>query len=172
MSYKTNKWTIFIALLLTIPAMLFLVQVVMFFPAIFFLAGIVFMIPKALTQYNSTETLWFISIFGIHFLVYFGFFYLLSIVAAKFISFIQSGNVRKVILATILVVLFILTRLPVYGAGGHGPFEWLTLSELMADLDKSYGSGAVITVYGISALLIGSCILLLRNIKKSKVHLS
>ena len=170
MGYKTNKWTIFIALLLTIPAMLFLVQVVMFFPAIFFLAGIVYMIPKALTQSNSTETLWFITIFGIHFLLYFGIFYLVSVIASKLISLIQSGFVRKIILATILVALVVLTLLPVYGAGGHGPFEWFTLSELIAELGHSYGNGAVITVYVISVLLIGSCILLLRKIKKSKVR--
>jgi|GEM_PF-4905667 len=32
MSYSTIKWTIFVALFLTVPAMLFLVQAVIFFP--------------------------------------------------------------------------------------------------------------------------------------------
>ena len=160
MGYSTIKWTIFIALLLTFPAMLFLVQVVMFFPAIFFVAGIIFMIPKALIHSNSTETLWFIAIFGLHFLAYSGIYYLISIIVAKLISIIKSVNVKKIILAIILVALFIITQLPVYGGGGHGPIEWVTLSEILNDLNKSYGKGAVIIVYGCTALLIGSYLLL------------
>ncbi len=166
MSYSTIKWIIFIALLLTVPAMLFLVQVVMFYPAIFFLAGIIFMVPKALIHSNSTETLWFVVIFGIHLLVYAGIYYLVSIIVAKLISIIKSINVKRVILAFILVALLIITQLPVYGGGGHGPIEWVTINELFADLNKSYGKGAVITVYGCTVLLIVSYVILRRKIKK------
>ena len=146
--------------------MLFLVQVVMFFPAILFIAGIIIMIPKALIRSSSTETLWFIAIFGIHFLVYAGIFYLVSALVAKLISIIQSANVKKIILAFILVALVILTQLPVYGAGGHGPIEWGTLNELLIDLNKSYGKGAAITVYGCTALLICSYLFWQYKIKK------
>ncbi|MGI9533937.1 MAG: hypothetical protein ACR2NW_03210 [Thermodesulfobacteriota bacterium] len=166
MSYSTIKWTIFIALLLTVPAMLFLVQVVMFVPAIFFVAGIVFMVPKAIIHSKSTETLWFIVIFGIHFLVYFGIYYLVSIIVAKLISIIHSSNVKKIMLATILALLVIITQLPVYGGGGHGPIEWVTLNELFTDLNKSHGRGAVITVYGCTVLLLGVYLFLRRKRKK------
>ena len=168
MSYSTIKWTIFIALLLTVPAMLFLVQAVMFFPAIFFVAGIIFMVPKALIHSKSPETLGFIVIFGIHFLIYFGIYYLVSIIVAKLISIIQSSYVKKIMLATILAALVIITQLPVYGGGGHGPIEWITLTELFTDLNKSYGKGAVITVYGCTVLLIVSYLLLRRKIKEVK----
>lgn len=165
MSYSTIKWTILVALLLTVPAMLFLVQVVMFFPAIFFVAGIIFMVPKAIIHSKSTETLWFIVIFGIHFLVYFGIYYLVSIIVAKLISIIKSSNVKKIIVVIILAALVIITQLPVYGGGGHGPIEWVTLTEMLGDVNKSYGKGAVITVYGCTVLLIVS-IFLLRRRKK------
>jgi len=61
MSYLTIKWTIFVALFLTVPAMLFLVQAVIFFPAIFFLAGIVFMVQKTLINLGSHDTLTFLQ---------------------------------------------------------------------------------------------------------------
>jgi hypothetical protein len=168
MSYSTIKWTIFVALFLTVPAMLFLVQVVMFFPAIFLVAGIVFMIPKALISLGSHDTLPFIAIFGIHFLIYFGIYYVVSVIAAKLISIIQSGNVKKIILASILAGLIIVTQLPVYGAGGHSPMEWVTLSEFLAGLNKLYGKFAVLAVYGCTAVLIGSFVFWQRIIKKLK----
>ena len=163
MSYLTIKWTIFVALFLTVPAMLFLVQAVIFFPAIFFLAGIVFMVPKALIHLGSYDTLTFLVIFVIHLLVYFGIYYLVSVIAAKLISLIHSANVKKIIVATILAGLVILTQLPVYGGGGHGPIKWVTLSEFLTDLNKSYGKFTVVGVYGCTALLIASFIFWRKN---------
>jgi len=168
MSYSTIKWTIFIALLLTVPAMFFLVQVVMFFPAIFFVAGIMFMVPKALIHLK-TETLWFIAIFGIHILVYFGIYYLVSIIVAKLISIIRSDTFEKIVVGAILLVLVVITQLPVYGSGGHGPIEWVTLSEFLTDLNKSYGKFTVITVYGCTVLFIGFFIFWRRNIHRRKI---
>ena len=72
MSYRLMKWALFTVLLLTAPALLFRVQVVMFIPAIFFAAGILFMIPKAVVSSSSMETLTFIGIFGVHLLIYAG----------------------------------------------------------------------------------------------------
>ena len=168
MSYSTIKWTIFFALFLTVPAMLFLVQVVMFIPAVFYAAGIIFMVPKALIRSNSTETLWFIAILGLHLLVYSGVYYLLSVTVAKLISIIRSVSVKRIILAIILVALVIITQLPVYGGGGHGPIEWVTLNELFTNLNRSYGKGAVIAVYGCTVLLIFSYLLMRRKGKEVK----
>ena len=103
MSYRTIKWTIFIALFLTVPAMLFLVQAVMFFPAIFFAAGILFLIKKIIITLGSHDTIPFLVIFVIHFLIYFGIYYLISVIAAKLISKIKSASVKKVIVETILI---------------------------------------------------------------------
>ena len=156
MSYLTIKWTIFVALFLTVPAMLFLVQAVMFYPAVFFVAAIVFMIQKAIINLGSNDTLPFLVIFVIHLLIYFGIYYLISVIAAKLISIIRSANVKKIIVATILAGLVIVTQLPVYGGGGHGPIKWVTLSESLADLNRSYGKFTVVGVYGCTVLLIGS----------------
>lgn len=168
MSYRTIKWTIFIALFLTVPAMLFLVQAVMFFPAIFFAAGILFLIKKIIITLGSHDTIPFLVIFVIHFLIYFGIYYLISVIAAKLISKIKSASVKKVIVATILIGLVIVTQLSVYGGGGHGPMEWVTLSEFLADLNKSYGKFTVVAVYGCTAVLIGSILVLKRYRKISK----
>ena len=143
--------------------MLFLVQAVIFFPAIFFLAGIVFMVQKTLINLGSHDTLTFLVIFVIHLLIYFGIYYLISVIAAKLISIIRSANVKKIIVATILAGLVIITQLPVYGGGGHSPIKWVTLSEFLADLNKSYGKFTVIAVYGCTALLIASSIFWRKN---------
>lgn len=170
MSYTTIKWTIFVALFLTVPAMLFLVQVVMFMPVIFFAAGIIYMIPKALISLGSHDTLPFILIFGIHLVIYLGIYYLVSVIAAKLISIIQSSDIKKIILGSILAGLIIITQLPVYGGGGHGPMEWVKLSEFLVDLNKSYGKFTVIAVYGCTVLLMISLLFWRRNINilKSK----
>ena len=57
MNYRFAKWTIFLVLSLTAPAMLFLVMAVMFMPAIFFVAGIGYVIPKAFVPGYTTEKL-------------------------------------------------------------------------------------------------------------------
>ena len=138
MSYSLLKWTIFLALFITVPSLLFLIQVVMFVPAIFFAVGILFMVPKAFTQSNSAETISFIVIFGIHLIVYFGFYYLVSVLAAKFISIFKSKTVKLILLSIIIASLAILTQLPLYGGGGHGPIDWVTLPELIMDFTNSF----------------------------------
>lgn len=158
MSYPAIKWTIFVALLLTVPAILFMVQVIMFFPAVFFLAGIVFLIPKTLIHFGSYDTLAFLIIFVIHFLIYFTVYYLVSVITAKLVSIINTDGVKKIIVGTILAGLVVLTQFPVYVAGGHVPMKWLTLSEFLGDLNNKYSKTAVISVSAITALLIASFI--------------
>lgn len=155
MSYRTIKWTIFVALSLTVPAMLFLVQAVMFFPAIFFAAGILFLIKKIIITLGSHDTIPFLIIFIIHFLIYFGIYYLISVIIAKLISKIQSGNVKKIVVAIILIGLVIITQLPLYGAGGHSPMQWVTLSGFLTDLNNTYGRFASLAVYGSTAIIVG-----------------
>lgn len=46
MDYTAIKWILFVTLLLTVPAVLFLVQAVFFIPAIFFLAGMIGSVAK------------------------------------------------------------------------------------------------------------------------------
>ncbi|NIV43131.1 MAG: hypothetical protein GWN11_03465 [Candidatus Dadabacteria bacterium] len=150
--------------------MLFLVQAVMFFPAIFFVAGILFLIQKAIISLGSHDTIPFLVIFVIHLVVYFGIYYLVSVIAAKLISRIPSDNIKKVIIVSILLGLIILTQLSVYGAGRHSRMEWVTLAEFLADLNKLYGRFAAALVYGCTAVLIGSLLVFKRNRKTPKLE--
>ena len=154
MSYRNIKWIIFITLFLTVPVMLFLIQVVMFMPAIFLLSGIVYMIPKLANPSHMQENLSFIAIFGVHILLYSGVFYLLSIVFAKLISLAGSLILRKIIVIALCSLLIGLTFFPIYGGGGHGPMELMTLPNYLRNINKSYGSFASIIVYGSVFLII------------------
>ena len=61
--------------------------------------------------------------------------------------------------------LELLTMLPVYGGGGHGPMRWRTLAEFLNELNMLYGLGAIPMVYGITLLLLGGY-LLIKNRRK------
>ncbi|NIS07204.1 MAG: hypothetical protein GWO07_00200 [Candidatus Dadabacteria bacterium] len=110
MSYRAIKWTIFITLFLTLSAIFFLVQVVMFFPAVFFIAGILYLIPKTIINLGAYDTLTFLIIITIHFLIYFGIYYLISFVAATLISRIESPKIKNAIVGCIVAGLVVLTQ--------------------------------------------------------------
>ena len=152
---------------LTVPAVFFLVMAVMFIPAVFFLAGIVYVIPKIFVPGHASESLWFIAILGIHFLVYGGAYYLISILAAKVIIMIKGGLLRFCTLVTLCCGLVFMTRFPVYGGGGHGPIRWLSLSQFLVDLNKSYEEGIVEIVYG-TIFLILCGILLFKKLRRNR----
>jgi len=154
MTYRRIKWVIFITLFLTAPAMLFLVQVVMFMPAIFLIAGILYMIFKTISLVNLGENLSFITIFGIHILFYSGIYYLISFILAKFIALIKPEKARKIIVLALCLSIFGMTFLPLYGGGGHGPVELVNLPEYLQNINRSYGSATSALVYGIVLLLV------------------
>ena len=163
MDYSAVKWTLFSVLFLTVPAMLFLVQAVIFLPAIFFLAGTIIAISKMFSG-KFGEPLAFIAFLGVHLVVYSAIYYGISVGLAKGISIIRSGRARNVIVSIVALGLGALTQLPVYGGGGHGPIRWGSLS---AALGKDYGPGAVLIVY-IPAILLVSLLLIVRQRKRSK----
>lgn len=154
MSYRSIKWIIFSALSLTVPTLFFLFVVVMFVPAIFYVAGIGYVIPKVFISGHFGESLVFIAILSVHALIFFGLYYGLSVIVAKLISLIKNRLVRNCIVTAICSGLGFLTQFPVYGGGGHGPVKWYTLSQLFGELNKSYGTGTVQTVYGAAMLLL------------------
>jgi hypothetical protein len=158
----------FTALFLTAPALLFLIQVVIFMPAIFFLAGILYVIPKAFAPGHTAESLAFIAFLGIHVLVNGGVFYGISVLAAKAITLTDRPQLRNAAVTTACAGLAGLTLLPVYGAGGHGPMHWLTLTQALADVNKSYGAGTVWIVYG-TTLLVFCLILLVRHLRRKPI---
>jgi uncharacterized membrane protein len=137
-----------------VPALLFLLVAVMLFPAVFFLAGIGYMITKAFSSVHVGETLNFIVIFGIHALIYFGLYYGISALLAKVISLIKKIWIRNSIVAAICLGLISLTQFTIYGGGGHGPMRLYTLSGLIAETNKTYGSGTFQIVYGITIILL------------------
>lgn len=167
MSYRSIKWIIFTVLSLTVPTLFFLFVIVMFVPAIFYAAGIGYVIPKVFISGHFGESLGFIAILGVHGLIFFGLYYGLSVIVAKLISLIKNRLVKNSIVAAICSGFGLLTQLPVYGGGGHGPMHWYTLSQLFGELNKSYGTGTVKTVYG-AAMLLLFVTLLFPKIKNSR----
>jgi hypothetical protein len=139
--------------------MLFLVQVVMFIPAIFFVAGMAVVIPKIFSSGHTTESLWFTIFLGAHALIYAGVYYVVSLLVAKAVIRIRGKLARNVVLGIFFLGLLCLTLQPVYGGGGHGPMRWDTLIGMLAELNKSYGNGAVEVVYGSAILLL--CVVML-----------
>ena len=141
MDYRSIKWIIFTGLSLTAPAMLFLVMAVMFMPAVFFVAGIGYVIPKAFSPGHFGESLSFIVILGIHALVYAGLYYGVSVLFAKAVTLIKRRLIRNCIVGVFCIGVVFMTRFPIYGGGGHGPFRWHPLSKLLREYNKSYGAG-------------------------------
>jgi hypothetical protein len=164
-NYRTIKWIIFTTLSLTIPAMFFLVMVVMFVPAIFFVAGIGYVIPKLLKPGPANESWGFIAILGIHALVYAEIYYGISLMVAKTITMIKNWITRLSTLVALCFGLVLMTQFPIYGGGGDGPMKWFSLTEFLIDINKSYGAGTVQILYGTAILLCG--ILLFRKPKKN-----
>jgi len=170
MSLGSIKWIIFVALSLTVPAMFFLVQVVMFIPAIFFVAGMAVVIPKIFSPGHTTEPLWFMIFLGAHALIYAVVYYVVAVLCAKAVIRIKGKLARNVVLGIFFLGLLYLAQQPVYGSGGHGPMRWHTLIGLLADLNKSYGTGTVEIVYGSAILLL--CVIILFQRYRANRHCS
>ncbi|MDH3473714.1 MAG: hypothetical protein OEM59_08475 [Rhodospirillales bacterium] len=153
MSYAFIKWAVFFALLLTVPALFFLVQVVMFIPAIFFVAGMAYVTPKVFVPGHAGESLTFIAILGLHAVVYALVYYGIAILLAKSISMIRNDRFRALSLAIVCFGLVGLTFFSVYGGGGHGPVSWMPLPELAAEINLDYGDYTLQIVYGTTILL-------------------
>ena len=164
-NYRAIKWIIFTALSLTIPAMFFLVMVVMFMPAVFFVAGIGYVIPKLFIPGHANESLSFIAILSVHVSVYALIYYGISVMAAKAITMIKNRVARLCTLVALSLGLIVMTQFPIYGVGGETPIKWVSLTEYLMDINKSYGAGTVQILYGTTILLCG--ILLFRRPKKN-----
>jgi hypothetical protein len=156
MSYAFIKWAAFVALLLTVPALFFLVQVVMFIPAIFFVAGMAYVTPKVFAPGHAGESLTFITILGIHAVVYALVYYGVAVLLAKSISRIRNDPFRALSFAIVCLGLVGLTFFSVYGGGGHGPVSWMPLPELAAEINSDYGDYTVQIVYGTTILFSGA----------------
>ncbi len=154
MTYQSIKWIVFTALALTVPAVFFLVMVVMFMPAVFFVAGIGYVIPKLFAAGSVGESMSFIVIMGVHALIYAALYYGLSVAIARALHLIRSQLARVIAVAAVCLGLGSVTLFPVYGAGGHGPTRWFTLVEFLTDVNKSYGTGSAQLVYGTAILLL------------------
>jgi hypothetical protein len=163
MDYTSIKWIIFVALLLTVPAILFMIQVVFFIPAVFFLAGMFWSVTK-LWSGNVGETAIFIAFFGIHLLVFGSLYYGIAVLLAKGVSAMASSAVRAAIVVMLVFGLGILTQLPIYGGGGHQPMKWKPLS---AAIQPDYGPAAIPLVYiPILTVLVALLIRRRRHVRK------
>ena len=167
MDYKTTKWIIFWALVLTVPALFFLVVVVMFVPAVFFVAGIGYVAHKIFVHGNVTESLSFIVLLGVHTLIYAALYYGISVAIAHLIQLIKNGTLKVCALAAVCLGLVLVTQFPVYGGGGHGPMRWYTLAQLLSEVNTSYGTAAAQIVYG-GALVLLTGLLLFQKQRKNR----
>jgi hypothetical protein len=143
MSYRAIKWIILWTLFLTVPSMLFMVQVVIFLPAIFFVGGLFITLSKILVS-SISETIAFSVFLVVHLLVYFAVYYVISVIAAKIIIRISNATIRNVTVFILVICLGMLTLLPVYGGGGHGPIRW---GSLISAVGNSYGIKELIIIY-------------------------
>jgi hypothetical protein len=148
MNRLTIRWILFVVMFLTLPSMLFMVQAVMFIPAVFYVGGIFYMVYKLFLWGNFGETSVFILFVGVHLVVYFVLFIVIASVLATLISMIPSQIARLVAIALLCCAMVVATFFPVYGGGGHGPIEWVTLPELIETVERDYGSGSTLAVYG------------------------
>ena len=74
----------------------------MFLPAIFFAAGVLVVLPKLLVPGHAAESAWFLLFLGVHLLVYGGLYYLISLLLAKAISFIEAPRGRAIATGALL----------------------------------------------------------------------
>ena len=162
------KWALFTLLLLTAPALLFLIQVVMFIPAIFFAAGILFMIPKAIITSHTMESLAFIGIFGVHLVIYAAIYMLISMVFAKLLSLIRKSKTRIAAFGFVCLGAVSVTLFPIYGSGGHGPVRWGTMLAVFQEVNSEYGPNTVVIVYA-SCLICIAALLAHRKHQRSKI---
>lgn len=109
------------------------------------------------------EPLVFVAFLGVHLVVYFGIYYGISVALAKGISMIRSGKARNIMVSIVVLGLGVLTQLPIYGGGGHGPMRWGTLS---AAFGKAYGPSTLLMVY-VPAILVVS-VLIVHRYKRTK----
>ena len=73
---------------------------------------------------------------------------------AKAITLVKNIRVRNSIVAVICIGLVSLTQFPIYGGGGHGPMRWYTLTGLIAETNRTYGSGTFQLVYAVTIILL------------------
>lgn len=148
MNRLTIRWILFVVMFLTLPSMLFMVQAVLFIPAIFYVAGILYMIYKVTIWGNFGETFVFILFFGVHLVVYFVLFIVIASILATLTSMLTNQIARYVVVALLCCAMVVVTFFPLYGGGGHGPIEWVTLPELIGTVERDYGTGSTLAVYG------------------------
>ncbi len=140
-----------------------MVQAVIFLPAIFFVGGLFVSLSK-IPQQGISEPLIFVVFLGAHLLVYFAVYYVISLLTAKVVIRIRSINIRHITVFLMLICLGILTLLPVYGGGGHGPIRW---GSLLSAVGKDYGIKALIIIY-LPALILPVMVIIFQRRKRLK----
>jgi hypothetical protein len=143
-----------------VPALLFLVQVVMFLPAVFYLAGMLLFVGLGAVSGSPMQSLVIFTFLGIHVAVQAGIYYLVAALAAKAIARIPWPAARNATVAVICAGLAGLTLAPVYGSGGHGPMRWMTLPAALADFGKGRWTWVGGAVYGVVVLAIAAALIL------------
>lgn len=152
LDYTTMTRALFLVLFATAPALVFLVQVYLVVPPLFVLALVLYMVPKVLDPAQSVETLAFMGIFGVHLLVFAGFYLNLARGVAKLISLVGNAKLRCALFIIALGAAASVSVLPIYGFGGHSRAAWGPLWLLFEKMNESYGRNSVLVIYGVFSL--------------------
>jgi hypothetical protein len=94
-------------------------------------------------------------------LVFGAVYYGVSVLVAKAIAAIPSPSARLGVVIALVLALGALTQLPIYGAGGHQPMKWVSLSALV---EPEYGPAAIPVVY-VPSMAIVAALLVRRHWK-------
>jgi len=100
-------------------------------------------------------------------LLYASIYYAIAVLVAEAIVWMKSFVARLSVLSLLCLGLGLLSMLPIYGGGGHGPMRWRTLGEFLKELNTLYGAGAIPMVYGVTFLFLVGYLLVI-NRKKQK----
>lgn len=154
MTETTFRTILFIALLLLAPVILFLVQVVFIVPPVVLLAGAGYLLQKIAGGGFSLDNLTFLIFLLLHLVFFGGIYWLLSWILGKLARLLPRGAPRIALLGVLLAALAGLSQLPIYGGTGHGSAHLGPLQSLLADLERSYGTGSSLGIYIAAAVLV------------------
>jgi len=118
------KWALFISFSLVIPCFYFLFVAAGFLP-------LVFILLSSAQKGNDFFIIFIIHI--IHCGIYGALFYGSATVTSKLIFFLKNRYARHLILLFILISLFIVAMLPIYGVA-HNTMKWKNWIEIMGEL--------------------------------------
>ena len=160
MSEKNFRLILFVSLLCVAPTIVFLIQVVITVPPVVILSAIVVLFVEFFNQSEAVSILIIAFLVGT-FLISCGVFWVIAFILAKIASWLPSIWLRYAWFATLLIALWGVSQLSIYGAGGHGPGSFGPIQDLWKQ-GLGFKPDAPWNYYFISVAVIIGCAMLWR----------